>query len=164
VADVCTVEDALALVGELADLVDAPAARAHAIADEVRAGVDEARAIAGTHPPVPLFCPIWRDPWLTISPPTYMFDLLRLAGGEPGPRGRPDQRYPKVTLDAVRASSPAVVLLPDEPYSFAASDGAELAALLPTARIHFTDGKRLCWYGRRTAAVASLAALLARAA
>ena len=81
---------------------------------------------------------------LTISPDTFMFDLLRIAGGAPGPRGRPDQRYPKVTLDAVRAFRPSAVLLPDEPYAFGPDDGPEA---WPQLRAAFVSGRHLTWYG-----------------
>ena len=53
------------------------------------------------------------------------------------------------------AAAPEVVLLPDEPYRFAAADAAELSALpIPAARsgrIHVVDGTLLFWYGPRIA-------------
>jgi ABC-type Fe3+-hydroxamate transport system substrate-binding protein len=156
VADVCTVEQAVGLIGEIADLVDGTPRVAEQLAAAARAGVDEARRLA-PDPPLPVFCPVWRDPWITLSPQTYMFDALRTCGGRPVPPGRHDRRYPKVTLDEVRAAAPRLVLLPDEPYAFSAEDAAELAAIAPA---HHVDGKLLGWYGPRTAGLPALARLL----
>jgi ABC-type Fe3+-hydroxamate transport system substrate-binding protein len=156
VADVHTVEDALALIGEVGDLVDGEPQLVEELRAAAAAGVAEARRLAPVEP-VPVFCPIWRDPWITISPDTYMFDVLRSCGGRAVPAGRPDQRYPKVKLDAVRAARPRCILLPDEPYRFGPADAAELAAIAPA---HLVDGKLLGWYGVRTAGIAAVARLL----
>jgi hypothetical protein len=155
VADVRTVEAARALVGELCDLVDGSAAAAAAISTEIGDGIAGARTLAASHPPVPVFCPVWRDPWISIGPGTYMFDLLRLAGARPVPPApATEQRYPKVSLASVRAAGPVLALLPDEPYPFSAADAAELATVAPAELV---DGKLLGWYGRRTAGIVELA-------
>ena len=159
--DVRSVEDAVGFIGEIADLADADLARAEALTARVRAGIDGARRIAGSasSPGVPIFCPVWRDPWITLSPDTYMFDALRLCGGVAVSPGRHLGRYPKVTLDAVRAARPALVLLPDEPYAFGARDAADLAAA-GLAPCRFVSGKTLAWYGRRTGDLAAIAELI----
>jgi len=155
VADVRTVAAARALVGELCDLCDGSAAAAATISSEIGEAIDGARAIAASHPAVPVFCPVWRDPWISIGPGTYMFDLLRLAGAIPVPPApATEQRYPKVSLSAVRAASPVLTLLPDEPYPFSAADAAELATVAPAQLV---DGKLLGWYGRRTTGIVELA-------
>ncbi|MBX3159963.1 MAG: ABC transporter substrate-binding protein [Deltaproteobacteria bacterium] len=128
------------------------------------------------------FVPIWKDPWMTLNADTFGSDVLAHAGvanafGDrqrlyplaadlgKGPAieatGR-DVRYPRVTLDEVRARSPELVVLPSEPYAFTAGDEAELRAALPGARIVRVDGKDLFWYGAWTVdALARLAAELA---
>jgi peptide-methionine (S)-S-oxide reductase len=83
----------------------------------------------------------------------------RLAGGENVVGDRP-ARYPTVTLEEIAAAEPAIVILPDEPYSFTARDRADLGPLagLPS---HLVDGKALSWYGPRIAdGLATFAALL----
>ncbi len=100
-----------------------------------------------------VFCPIWRDPWMTVGADTYAHDLLDLCGGANVFAGRADRRYPRVSLADVVAAAPEVVLLPDEPYRFGPQDAAELAGLdLPAARdarIHLIDGTWVSWYGPR---------------
>ncbi len=162
VADVRTVEDAVALIGELSDLCDAEARVAEAIAVRVRAGVAEARRLARGLS-VRVFCPVWRDPWITTSNDTFLYDVLVACGADPVLSGRPQElhgrRYPKVTLEAVRAARPEAILLPDEPWPFGAGDVEELSAIAPAAVI---DGKLLAWYGARTAGIAALPDLLRR--
>jgi ABC-type Fe3+-hydroxamate transport system substrate-binding protein len=84
---------------------------------------------------------------------TYAHDLLTLCGGKNVFAAHGERRYPRVTLDEVVAAAPEVVILPDEPYAFDASDVAELRRLpIPAAqsgRIHLIDGTWVSWYGPR---------------
>ena len=142
-----TVAEGAAVLAELAELGAAPDARARVVAP-VLAAVADAEA-ARPERGVPVFCPIWRDPWMTVGADTYAHDLLTLCGGLNVFAERGDRRYPRVTLDDVVAAAPEVVLLPDEPYAFGASDEAELRRLpLPAAkhgRIHRIDGTWVSW-------------------
>lgn len=119
-----------------------------------------------------VFVPIWRDPWMSFDARTYASDVLHLAGainvfadrarlhplaadlGRAAPSVQPDARdtrYPRFALEELRARAPDIVLLPDEPYRFGADDARELAEILPEARMVFTSGKDLFWYGVRAA-------------
>ena len=105
-----------------------------------------------------VFCPIWRDPWMTAGPDTYVNDMIALCGGlnvhpisrDVDPAAR---RYPKLSLTELVELAPDVILLPDEPYAFGEEDAAELARLdVPaarTGRIHLIDGTWVSWYGPR---------------
>jgi ABC-type Fe3+-hydroxamate transport system substrate-binding protein len=146
-----------------------------------------AKGLAGPPPGSPrpkVFCPIWRDPWMTIARGTYIHDMIELCGGEnlfaggslpdgstarqPGrvSRGDGDRRYPIVELDAVLAARPDVILLPDEPYAFDEWDARRLLRTdTPAARagrVHLIDGTLVSWYGSRIAeAIRALAAIFA---
>jgi ABC-type Fe3+-hydroxamate transport system substrate-binding protein len=146
-----TVAEGAALLAELAELGASAQARARVV-EPVLAAVAEAertRPALGTK----VFCPIWRDPWMAVGGDTYAHDLLELCGGRNVFAERGDRRYPRVTLDDVVAAAPEVVLLPDEPYAFGASDVAELRRLpIPAARsgrLHQIDGTFVSWYGSR---------------
>lgn len=155
VAEVQTVEDALALPGELGDLVGAEPSQVEAVRAVAAAGVAEARRLSTGHPPIDVFCPVWRDPWIAVGDDTYAGDVLRLCGGRPvAPGGRGDRRYPKVSLQAVQAAAPTLALLPDEPYPFSQEDEDELRLWVRAERV---DGKLLGWYGRRTGGIIELA-------
>ncbi len=117
-------------------------------------------------PPLPVvFCPIWKNPWMTIGGDTYAHDLLALCGAQNPFAGAGERRYPLVSEPQIVAAAPEVVLLPDEPYAFGPRDVAELAKLpLPAARagrIHLLDGTLISWYGPRISnAIETLRALL----
>lgn len=139
----------------LADLTGAKDQAAEALAD----AASELRT-APRHPGVRVFCPIWRRPWMTIGPDTYIHDVIRVCGGE-NIYGDATDRYPEVRLADVRAREPQIVLLPDEPFRFRPKHAQEVIDELGPIRIYFVDGKDLCWYGPRIAsAIRSLGQLL----
>ncbi len=169
-----TVREGAALLDELADLGASDAARAAHVGPCLEAVARAERAAPDVRPRV--FCPIWRDPWMTIGGDTYIDDMISLCGGRnlfaaPGAapvRGRAERRYPKVDLEAVIDLDPEVVLLPDEPYAFGAADREALletgCAAARTGRIHLIDGTLVSWYGPRIAeAIQVLAKLFANA-
>ncbi|HEY3401381.1 MAG TPA: endonuclease III [Geothrix sp.] len=91
---------------------------------------------------------IWRDPWMSAGPDTYLGDLLRQGGLTPmGP-----DRYPVLSDADLEALSPAVILLPTEPYRFNRRHQAELQKRFPDAAVHLVDGQALTWYLSRTEA------------
>ncbi len=175
-----TVGEGAALLAELAELGASDDARARVV-EPVREAVARAeakRAAAASEPASPdprpaVFCPIWRDPWMTIARDTYVHDMIELCGGRnlaadgladtpstpPAPgvaaAARAKRRYPIVALEAVLAAGPDVILLPDEPYAFDAGDRAALLRRdCPAARagrIHLIDGTLVSWYGPRIA-------------
>jgi ABC-type hemin transport system substrate-binding protein len=105
---------------------------------------------------LPVFCPIWRKPWMSFNRDTYADDILRCAGGE-NVCAADATRYPVLDLGQVAAAAPRVILLPDEPYPFAARHRPALAGLAGTpamrlGRVYLVDGKALSWYGPRTPA------------
>jgi ABC-type Fe3+-hydroxamate transport system substrate-binding protein len=123
--------------------------------------------------PVPTFVPIWMDPLMTVHGDTFISDALELCGGrnvfsdrqrryplsadlgqrEPLPpsqiEGR-DTRYPRVTLEELKARAPRLVLLPNEPHEFTEKDADVFRDAGLDASVRFCDGKDLMWYGLRT--------------
>jgi ABC-type Fe3+-hydroxamate transport system substrate-binding protein len=116
---------------------------------------------------VRVFCPIWRNPYMTINRDTYVHDMLRLAGGE-NIFADHSERYPQLTLEEVATAAPEVILLPDEPYRFRKAHVQDFASYeevpaVRDGRIYLVDGKLLTWYGPRIAeALQTLPSLLAR--
>jgi ABC-type Fe3+-hydroxamate transport system substrate-binding protein len=115
-------------------------------------GIDEPEWLAGamrewSDPPEPsgihTLVPIWRDPWMAVGPGTFADDLLRRLGLVNVLEGAPE-RYPKRPLDELRSLRPDLVLLPDEPYAFSATDGPEAFDGTATALV---SGRALTWYG-----------------
>ncbi len=86
---------------------------------------------------------------MTINADTYGSSLLA-ATGATNLFAAASERYPTVTLDAVVAVHPDLILLPSEPYPFAPRHQAELDGL--GAAVLLVDGRDLFWWGIRTPA------------
>lgn len=146
-SEIDTVADAADFLVELAERMGDRSAGERA-ANDIRGVLDE---VGGE--PVPVWCPIWHEPWMTFDRTAYphaMLDAVGLVnafGDHDGPK------YFEVDADAVLASGAAWTLLPTEPYPFhkreSAIDWTPLGRLGQCRRI--IDGEALTWFGTRTA-------------
>ena len=171
-----TVCDGIDLLWRVADLVDCRSEVAGQI-QAIEQDYAETVALVARHQRVRVFCPIWKDPYMTINEDTYVHDVLQVCGGENifahrqrrfplaadlGQRPEAmsersterDRRYPRVTLEEMATLRPEVVLLPDEPYAFSAADMADFTPFpevpaVRDGRIFLIDGKMVSWYGPR---------------
>ncbi|HEY2053373.1 MAG TPA: helical backbone metal receptor [Solirubrobacterales bacterium] len=91
---------------------------------------------------------IWRDPWMTISPETYISQTLGLFNWRTVP-ATTDERYPQVDLREVEVDR---VLLSSEPFHFKEAHVPEVEALVPGAEVSLIDGEMTSWYGSRAIA------------
>lgn len=87
--------------------------------------------------------PIWRRPWMVLGRDTFAGDLLARLGVRNVYAGHAD-RYPRVDINDLRTAGADLVVLPDEPYRFSASDGPEA---FPGSRTALVSGRHLTWYG-----------------
>lgn len=143
------------------------------VAREMIAAIKRAARNRRSHvrPFVPVFVPIWRDPWMTFNADTYAHDVLAAHGlynvfadrdrryplaadlgrGEAKFAEGRDTRYPRVTLEEADARRPGLALLPDEPYRFTQTDAGDVARALglPPNCVQLIDGSLLFWHGTR---------------
>jgi len=94
-------------------------------------------------PALRTLAPIWRDPWMAIGARTFAGDVLDRLGLVNVLADGPE-RYPKRDLAALGDLRPGLVLLPDEPYPFSATDGPEA---FPGTLTVLVEGRALTWYG-----------------
>lgn len=172
----CTVRQGIDLLWRVAEILDCRSTVAPLL-QEIEQDYVETQALVAKRTPLRVFCPIWKDPYMTIGEGTYIHDTLRVCGGanvfaqrqrrfplaadlgqQPEATGTRyasrDRRYPRVTLEEAAARRPEIILLPDEPYVFGIDDVVDLApfADVPAVRhgrIHLIDGKLVSWYGPR---------------
>jgi len=149
-----TVAEGIQLIADLG-AVTGTEARAAEMVGEIAPLYERAASAAARRPPVAVFYPIWRGPYMTINRDTYIHDMLRVCGARNVFADRPE-RYPTVTLDEVAAARPDVILLPDEPFRFRRAHVADFTgyADVPAVRdgrIHLVDGKPFSWHGPRIA-------------
>lgn len=149
-----TVDASLAMLRELGEVTGARAAAAAMLA-ELEPLVARVRATVAVRRPVPVFYAIWRNPYMTIGPDTYAHDVLALCGAA-NIFGDAPERYPAVTLEAVAARRPGVIVLPDEPFRFRAIHVRDFDAFpdvpaVREGRVVLVDGKPFTWHGPRLA-------------
>lgn len=142
VTSVRSVEDAHAVVGQLATASGAPVPADDVSTEELDPAARPRRLA---------FVPIWRRPWMTVNGATYGASLLRSIGIDLVTADH-DTEYPTVELDDIAALRPHLVLVPTEPYAFTDAHVVELARLFPTATVVRVDGEDLFWWGSRTEA------------
>ena len=94
-------------------------------------------------PGVRTLVPVWRDPWMAVGRATFAGDVLVRLGLTNVLEGAPE-RYPRRSLEDLRALGSDLVLLPDEPYEFSATDGPEA---FPGVVVVLVSGRDLTWYG-----------------
>ncbi|GAA1772107.1 helical backbone metal receptor [Streptomonospora arabica] len=87
--------------------------------------------------------PVWRDPWMAVGSATFAGDLLARLGLE-NVLARDPGRYPRVDPAELDRAGLDLVVLPDEPYPFTASDGPDAFPTTPAALV---EGRLLTWYG-----------------
>ncbi len=152
-----TAAETAAMVREIAADIDAREA-GERIARDIEDRAARVHGAAFGAAPVRYAYLIWREPWMTVNDDTFIAHLLALPGGV-NAFGDDPARYPTITLDALRAAAPDVVLLSSEPFPFGVKHVDELAEALGWARERFrlVDGEALSWHGSRTPAGIDLA-------
>jgi ABC-type Fe3+-hydroxamate transport system substrate-binding protein len=103
------------------------------------------RALANRGPEQKVLYLIWRDPWMTIAPETYISQTLSLFGWETVPR-QTGERYPQIDISACDVDR---VLLSSEPFHFKEHHVREVEGLVPGATVSLIDGEMTSWYGSR---------------
>jgi ABC-type Fe3+-hydroxamate transport system substrate-binding protein len=162
-----SVRGAIDLLRQLAALTDSAEA-ARPIIEEAEEALAIVRAANAGREPLRVFCPIWRNPYMTIGPDTYMYDVIAVCGGRNVFGGR-EERYPQVELAEMAALDPEVILLPSEPYRFRRRHMADFEPFPELAAVRrrnvlLVDGRMLSWYGPRIGrSLRDLSALLENA-
>ena len=165
-----TVDQSLEYLDSLCALLGVDAAESELVRACRRAVKDARQLVPETL--LPVFVPIWKDPWMTFDGRVYASDVLSLCGATNVFAGRErryplaadlgksegwseekvdlrDTRYPRIQLEEVVARGARAAMLPDEPYPFGTDDAdalADLAAEKPLVA-ELVDGKSLFWYG-----------------
>lgn len=147
-----SVEGAIELLRRLAAMTETTTVAQRIIA-EAKEALASVRAANARREPLRVFCPLWRNPYVTVGRGTYINDVISCCGGRNIFDGEND-RYPRVELRQMAALDPEVILLPSEPYRFQKKHKAELEAFPEVTAVRndsilLVDGKMLSWYGPR---------------
>ena len=99
-------------------------------------------------PLLPVFCALWREPYLSCNGLTYLSSLLEATGFQNVLADRPE-RYFRVDPAGLRLPPDTRVLLPTEPYRFERVPLQCVAEELgvPVERVFLVQGELLTWPG-----------------
>ncbi len=106
-----------------------------------------AKLQSAEHVPLDVLYLIWRDPWMSVAPDTYIARTLAMIGWRSHPLDTA-ARYPEVDLAAYSGRVDRV-LLSSEPFHFKQHHIAEVQALVAGASVTLIDGEMTSWYGSR---------------
>ena len=95
-----------------------------------------------------LYC-IWQDPWMSISPDTYIARMLAQIGWRTPALGA--ARYPVFAWNDALLAEIDCVLLSTEPYRFTATHAHALEKQIGKP-VYLVDGEMMSWYGSRSVA------------
>jgi ABC-type Fe3+-hydroxamate transport system substrate-binding protein len=149
-----TVDGALAMIRDLGEVTGTHVMAARLL-DDLRGRLAVVRETVRVRRAVPVFYAIWRAPYMTVGPDTYVHDVLATCGGA-NVFGDAKTRYPVSPLEDVATRRPEVILLPDEPFRFRAVHRRDFEPFTDVpavrdGRIVLVDGKPFTWHGRRLA-------------
>jgi ABC-type Fe3+-hydroxamate transport system substrate-binding protein len=147
-----TVVDNLALYTQFGELFNCQEKALH-LADALTAELNENRR--HQWPLLAVLYLIWRDPWMTVSPPTYIASMLAEVGLQVvGPwltdATQDEKRYPQLSDTQALKCEPQVILFSSEPYQFTSADFSATDAWAPLSVPRLMiDGEMVSWYGPR---------------
>jgi ABC-type Fe3+-hydroxamate transport system substrate-binding protein len=161
-------EDNLALFRLIGGLFGREAA-AEALCGRLLAALASINEAARALPEQAVLYLIWKDPWMTVSPETYISRMLALVNwrtipgrsipGGMGPAvGAPEAaagvRYPAIELGEEILAGCARVLFSSEPFPFTERHLQAFRQAFPAhaAKAAMIDGQMVSWYGSRAIA------------
>ena len=125
-------------------------AQADRLAEDLSSALDELAAMRALGRKNVLYL-IWRKPWMSVAPDTYIARMLALVNWKTLPSVH-EPRYPQITLEDFRGKVD-LVLLSSEPYPFREKHLAMVEDQLGgSAEAHLIQGDMISWYGSRAIA------------
>ena len=163
-SEIDSVHDAAEFIEELGTACGVPEAARIAAESTLRTLLEVRQAWegGGASAPLPVFCPIWHNPWMTFDRTAYPSAMLEAVGlhnvfaaGLGGAREtshKGHEKYFQVEARHVAASGAQWTLLPTEPFPFhkKAVPTADLGPCGAKDRVRVIDGEALTWFGTRT--------------
>lgn len=141
--DVNSVEDACTMIKDIGCITGKTAEARKLLIDTRR----EFSNLNTNNPPVKTAYLIWRHPYMTIGGDTFINDMMQRCGLHNVFTNQ--KRYPKITVEDIKASGCNLVILSSEPYPFKEKHIQELQQQLPGIQIILADGEMFSWYGSR---------------
>lgn len=145
ISDISNLSQALDMIRSIANITGRTS-NASTIIEKIESGFAGLPQIPAADRPTCAYL-IWKNPWMTIGADCFIHDMLERCGLKNV--FADSSRYPKITIEDLKASAPDLVWLSSEPYPFKEKDLLELQSALPKSTIQLVDGELFSWYGSR---------------
>lgn len=143
ISDIKTIEDGLAMIDQVGEMVGKKTQAAALITDIQNAWA----GFPDTPSKLRVAYFIWYKPWMVAGGDTFINDTIEKIGWTNVFANQ--LRYPEVALQTLQDTRPDLILLSSEPFPFREKHVAEIQLLLPAARVLLADGEMFSWYGSR---------------
>ena len=141
-SDMVTLEESLEMIRALG-VLSGQAENAATMASTIEAEFAALKGVGSTSVDVAYL--IWQKPFMVAGGGTFINEMLK-HGGMNNVFVNQD-RYPEVTLEALRESAAEVVLLSSEPFPFRQKHLEFFQNELPNKQIELVDAMPFSWYG-----------------
>ncbi|MEQ9593449.1 MAG: helical backbone metal receptor [Cyclobacteriaceae bacterium] len=140
-SDIVTLEDALKMIGHVAELTN-KIDQGQVVISKINEAFQSIKQRRGS-----VLYLIWMNPWMGAGSNTFIDSILAEMGFANVLREL--QRYPELLAEQIRELNPEYVLLSSEPFPFQEKHMVALREILPKAKILLVDGQYFSWYGSR---------------
>ena len=149
-SDMVTLEESLEMIralGVLSGQADNAASMASTIEADFAAleGAESEKNTNSAFQNIDVAYFIWQKPFMVAGGGTFINEMLK-HGGMSNVFANQD-RYPEVTMEAIRESTAEVVLLSSEPFPFRQKHLEYFQGELPNKQIELVDAMPFSWYG-----------------
>jgi ABC-type Fe3+-hydroxamate transport system substrate-binding protein len=145
-SDISSFEDALTMISLLGVITGVPDS-SHQLVSEISRSITLMEGPRIGVRPLRVLYLIWYAPWMGAAKGTFIDHMITLGGWENCLKDQ--DRYPELTIEAIKAYHPDVVFFSSEPFPFKDKHVAELKNELKEAKMMFVDGEMFSWYGSR---------------
>ncbi|WP_443946534.1 helical backbone metal receptor [Pedobacter sp. AW1-32] len=145
-SDIFTLDDAMKTISQIGELVNRDPEAAY-LNHLISAGFSDLRTLAAQHQiDKKVAYLIWKKPFMAAGQNTFINDVLLSNGMQ---NVIQLDRYPQITLAALKELNPELILLSSEPYPFGEKHIQEISTAIPSAKVKLVDGEMFSWYGSR---------------
>lgn len=145
-SDIVTLDDALQMIQQVGVLIGTET-EANNMAEKIKNSTSKLAVTANKSSDKTAAYFIWQKPYMVAGSDTFIDEMMKLCGLRNV--FSTQDRYPEVSLEALQAVKPEVVMLSTEPYPFKQSHVDELQALMPDSQVILVNAMYFSWYGSR---------------
>jgi ABC-type Fe3+-hydroxamate transport system substrate-binding protein len=144
-SDILTLDDALAMIRQVGQLVG-KGERAAGMAADIKAKFAQLPRLTR---PLRVGYFIWQKPYMVAGGQTFIHDMLTRCGFVNAFADMGNGRYPELTVFDIQAANLDTILLSSEPFPFAEKHRKAFERICPGTAVYLVDGEMFSWYGSR---------------